>query len=464
MKRIIFIIGVTLIGIWAAVFKDVFYGVLLYAFYSFASPLELTWGALEGMKFSFVVAGIVLTSALVQKQKLIPSHKITFLCILFPIFCYISLGIRESVSPYASYWIQLLSRTILMTLVAALLVDNAQKLRIYILAIAIFTGGLGAYYGIFGLLAGSTSISGPGRIGDNNGFAVWLNTALPFIYYGGLQLKNKSWRYLSKVFFGGTILAIVLTFSRGGFVTLVVVLALILFNIRKKVILFFLIIVASVSILFLASSDYSPSEDTSFMGEERSKEGGTVDKTLGEWRQRIETLREPTEKIASANSRIHFWKTAIDMANDNPLFGVGFSRYQNEYDNYDTLHGKFGGRRAVHNTLLKILAEIGYTGFAIFTILILACLSAGARAKKRMRKCEDVELKREFSDYVTMLRISIIAYFLGGFFVNALTHETFWGIVTISIVLDRVSETILEKSSPQSEDTINRISQRLFGK
>jgi len=464
MKRVIFIVAVTLIGIWAALFKDVFYGILLYAFYSFASPLELTWGALGGMKFSFTVAGIVIISALTQKQKLIPAHKITFFCILFPIFCYISLGVRESISPYASSQIQLLSRLILMALVTALLVDNAQKLRIYIFAIAIFTGGLGAYYGIFGLLAGSTSIGGPGRIGDNNGFAVWLNTALPFIYYGGLQLKNRSWRYIAKGFFGGTILAVVLTFSRGGFIALVVVLALILLNIRKKVILFFLIMVASVSILFLASPGYSPSEDTSFMGEKRSKEKGTIDETLGKWRQRIETLREPTDRIASANSRIHFWKTAIDMANDNPLLGVGFGRYRSEYNCYDTLHGKFGPRRAVHNTLLKILAETGYTGFAVFTILILACLSTISRAKRRMRKCEDAGLKREFSNYTTMLRISVIAYFLGGFFVNALNHETFWVIITISIVLDRVSKTILEKSSPQSEDTINYISQFLFDK
>jgi len=464
MKRVIFIIAVTLIGIWATLFRDVFYGVLLYAFYSFASPLELTWGALGGMKFSFAVAGIVMISALVQKQKLIPMHKITFFCIFFPIFCYTSLSIRESISPYASFQIQLISRLIFMALMTALLVDNAQKLRIYILAITIFTGGLGAYYGIFGLLAGSTSIGGPGRIGDNNGFAVWLNTALPFIYYGSLQLKNKSWRYGTKAFFGGTILAVVLTFSRGGFIALVVVLALILLNIRKKIILFFLIMVASVSILFLASAPSSPSEDASFMGEERSEEKGTVDKTLGEWRQRIETLREPTDRIASANSRIHFWKTAIDMANANPLFGVGFSRYRNEYDNYDTLYGEFGPQRSVHNTLLKILAETGYTGFAIFTMLIFACLSAVARTKRRMRKCEDAELKREFSDYVTMLRISIIAYFLGGFFVNALNHETFWAIITVSIVLDRVSKSILEKSSPQSESTINRLSQRLFGK
>ena len=85
-KRIVFILAITGVGVIAS-FTDAFYGLLLYTFYSFVSPLELTWGGLAGARFSFMVGGVVILSALMQRRNIFPKHVIAYLCILFLFFC-----------------------------------------------------------------------------------------------------------------------------------------------------------------------------------------------------------------------------------------------------------------------------------------------------------------------------------------------------------------------------------------
>lgn len=458
MKRILFIFAVTFIGILASFFIDAFYGVLLYVFYSFASPLELTWGALAGARLSFIVAGIIFVSALVQKQKILLKHKITFLCLLFLFICYLSLAVRQNVEPDIWDWIYLLARIIVMVLFTAALLSSVQKLRIYILAVAAFAGLLNAYYGFGGLLAGSTYITGAGRIGDNNAYAVFLNTSLPFIYYAGLQLKKRTWRQMAKIVFLGNIIAVFITFSRGGFITLLAILGLILINIRRKWLLFIIfIIVSSIFIFFFAPTGY-----ISQVEEKDVEAMSPADRTLYQYKQRLETLRLPKEEIASARSRLHFWKTAIDMGNANPWLGVGFNRYMVEYNYYDTSHGLYGPDRAIHNTSLSVLAETGYIGFFIFIFLILACLYSVLRTKRIIKICPDLKLQREFSDYCNLLVISLVAFLLGSFFVNCLFQEIFWAIITISIAMDKIIESTLEGIPIKTNNTIRYLSQFLF--
>ena len=78
--------------------------------------------------------------------------------------------------------IELVAKLIVMTLVIPVLVDSLSKLRYFVLTIAVSGGLMGAYYGLFGLFAGSKQITGPGRIGDNNGYAVFLVALLPYIF------------------------------------------------------------------------------------------------------------------------------------------------------------------------------------------------------------------------------------------------------------------------------------------
>ena len=76
MKRLIFVLLITATGVIAS-FIDAFYGLLLYTWYSFSSPLELTFGQLEDTRLSLLV-GAVLILTTFPPQKAVAEYKNAF--------------------------------------------------------------------------------------------------------------------------------------------------------------------------------------------------------------------------------------------------------------------------------------------------------------------------------------------------------------------------------------------------
>ena len=135
---------------------------------------------------------------------------------------------------------------------------------------------------------------------------------------------------------------------------------------------------------------------------------GIVQQTLESYTERIATLRHNLEHESSAVSRMHFWKVALRMTEDNPVFGVGLGRYPHEFSKYDKKEGRFGGGRAVHNTPLMVLSETGSAGFLSLCTVLLLCVVAQTKAHRLMRQIASPEETSELGDYVKMLRISIV--------------------------------------------------------
>ena len=69
-------------------------------------------------------------------------------------------------------------------------------------------------------------------------------------------------------------------------------------------------------------------------------------------RQTISTYEEVGE--GSALGRLHFWRIAFKMVAANP-FGVGLRNYDRAYNDYDDSGGVYGLRRSVHNSHLQML-------------------------------------------------------------------------------------------------------------
>lgn len=200
--------------------------------------------------------------------------------------------------------------------------------------------------------------------------------------------------------------------------------------------------------LFWPFNQELPTKEELIEKQERLRETPAgPEKAIKGWRTRMETLLLPQEEVGSAASRTYFWQLSIRMLNDNPFTGVGYGRFHEEYDNYDETGGLYGRRRSTHNTIFVVLSETGYTGFLIFALLILNCLVTITRVKRRTGGFLDQKLKTEFFDYVNMLRISLVAFFLGSFFVRGTHQEIFWAVFSVSIALDLISRGILQEQS-----------------
>ena len=66
--------------------------------------------------------------------------------------------------------------------------------------------------------------------------------------------------------------------------------------------------------------------------------------------------------------RLAHWQAALDMAEANPVFGVGLNNYEHAYDDYRLINWKYALGHA-HMIYLNVLAETGFVGLAAYLFL-----------------------------------------------------------------------------------------------
>jgi len=176
---------------------------------------------------------------------------------------------------------------------------------------------------------------------DPNDLAGTLILAIPVAWY--LSIRTKSLRWLHRLYIPCAILAALLTASRGGLVTLGVVLIFPLLSIPKSSIraVVSLVVLAGVSTLTVATfmSDISV--------------------------RRLSTIAEQLA-ARDLNGRVNIWQRGLEAFAEHPLAGAGAGAFANA----------IGARRsrdiAAHNSLLGILVEHGLAGVCLFLGIILS--------------------------------------------------------------------------------------------
>jgi len=169
-----------------------------------------------------------------------------------------------------------------------------------------------------------------------NGVAFTLVTILPFFFY---FVDNEERSILVKrlciVGIPLAVLTIFLTFSRGGFICLIIAFLLIL---RRRLNLKYFM---GVVVLFLMIAILVP--------------GAFWERVLGT------ATVDPT-----GQGRALIWQGALKMIHAHPLTGVGYGQFVNELTRYQPYSGPAGP----HNTFLGIAAETGLINLFIFVSLL----------------------------------------------------------------------------------------------
>jgi putative inorganic carbon (hco3(-)) transporter len=278
------------------------------------------------------------------------------------------------------------------------------------------SGNLEATFGGFSIaeeqpLAGGTSgyrVGGP--MGSPNFFALVLIPLLPLAVDRLWREQHPLLRLLALWASGSMLLAIVFTFSRGGFVALAVVVGLLLWRLRQRPALLLGLALVLVLLLPLAPDTY------------RERLG-----TLTE----LAVLREDpaltTER--SIRGRLSEWIVGWEMFRDHPLGGVGVDHYPVHYLDYSEQLGLDNRRseRSPHSLYVEVAAEMGIVGLVAFGAL-LAALFAGlwyAHNRFRAQGAEDE------ASLVGALAIGFAGYLVGSLFLHAAYPRFFWTLAAI---------------------------------
>lgn len=428
MLRSLFVILITICGIILAL-KDCIFALLLHTWYSYVSPLQLTYGILEDSRLSSLVAVIMIITIAFQRKALIRNDILSWQAILLCMIAFISLAQYGELSLSSIVRSEeFLLKLAVIALISPVAINTTAKLKLYVLTIVISAGIMASYYGTFGLGAGSKNIAGAGRIGDNNAYALLLTSLLPLIFLQLRTYKNVLVKVAFLLMSAAVMLALVLTNSRGGFIGFVTVLFLLIFTIPKKLYLPSLSILLIFTYLTYQSGYLRGINEYSF---KRDFESNILSEALDSYQARILTLRE-AEDTESGQSRLHFWHVALLMANDNPWFGVGFGNFLTKFDEYDFSGGQYGKARSVHSTIMLVLAELGWSGLILFLSILLSIYFKIFTIRRELREVKSPDALY-IRNLLTAIGISLFGFFIAGLFVIGLMQEIFWSIVTIVI-------------------------------
>jgi probable O-glycosylation ligase (exosortase A-associated) len=406
LLRTVFVLVIVVFGLFYAV-QSPFYFLLFYLWYAYFRPdawiYWMSW--VQSLNLSlFLGAGVLLsTLASTPRLRLNATIGMMMLFLLHSLFTAI-FSAHPDVS-WASWWVFL--RVWLISYTIILLVRDLQRYRLTVLIIAVSLGFEAAKQGWAGFVlnpGGSNNNTLP-FLGDNNGVAVGMMMLVP-LFGAFAQTTARRWERTVYWILGfGVFVRGLTTYSRGGFLAALVLAIVYWLQSQKKIrTLVSLALVATLA-LSVMPQDF--------------------------W-DRMHTITSPSqERDESARGRLYFWEVAKDMAAAKPIVGVGFDGFERSYNAYDKSGGIFGGDRAVHSTWFGVLADTGYLGFAFFASLFLqTCWCLFNVGRRRLQTAgADIRI------HSRALFTSLLAFAVGGTFVNLQYNEMLWHFIALAAVL-----------------------------
>lgn len=385
-----------------------FIGLYLFTFFVFFRPYELS--SFAWLSRSALVTAIITLLVFIPTQ-LGLENRITIrpreLNLVFLLVAFALLSVPFALSKVRAWdsFVEYM-KVVIMFVVMINVVRTEKRLKALILLIMVVSIILSVTaikdYRAGNLVLGERIAGAIGNLFDNpNDLALHLVMYLPI--FVGLALGS---RYLAGklIYFaaaasllGGTIV----TFSRGGFLGLCTVVAVLVWKLGKRNRFIILILTAVLIASFLI---FVPKA----------------------YRQRIATTGDE-----SAQSRKGELTRSIFLALRHPIFGVGMDNYI-LYSNTE---------HATHNAYTQVAADLGLPAAAVYILFLITAL----KQMRRIPNPQDVEKRKRSLPYLAIgLQASLIGYMVTSFFASVAYLWYIYYLVGYAICVSRLYESSVE--------------------
>lgn len=396
-----------------------YFGVLVSSWIAYFNPHHYTWGFANTFPVAQVIVIPTILGAFFSKDV---NRKVftreTVLLLGFWLWVTLTMANTHFEPAFADHITEGTARLVefskimVMTLLTIFLVTSQKKMK-YLLMVTSLSLGIIALKGtIFGILTGGHfRVWGPPKsfVADNNDFGLALNMIIPMLYFLGRDEENRKLKILFRVIFVCSIVAVLLTYSRGALLGLTAVMAVLTLKSRYKLVSAFLLIVAA----FLVIS-FAPAAWMARMGD---LAGGRLD--------------------GSAQERLTSWAFAWNLAKTYPITGAGFECFTDQL--FATFSPRdpqtwLGGRTSSgpHSIYFQVLAEQGFLGLGIFLSLLASCLISARRLRRRAAISPDL---RWIGSYAQIVELGLLGYMVSGAFLGRAYFDLYFQLVAILIVL-----------------------------
>jgi len=240
-----------------------------------------------------------------------------------------------------------------------------------------------------------------GLFGNSNDLALHLVTMVPLAIGFAFATKKTLRRFLYIGFAAVFVAAIVVTFSRGGFLGLLVAALVLVRKIgrKNKFLSTGALVVALLAVLAFAPGGYTGRLSTIFNSD--------------------------SDATGSSSQRTEILKRSIWVTLRYPLFGVGAGNFH-----YKSVH-----ELVTHNAYTEVSSEMGIPALVIYIMLMVYPLR---RLREIERATVDIAEKRKFHYWSIGIQASIVAYMVSSFF-GAVAYQWYiYYIVGYAVALRRI--------------------------
>ena len=389
-----------------------FLGVLAYYTLAFMRPQDVFWGFADTRLTLLVSISTLAATAfhfLRHPDLSFIKSKQTFFLIVLWIFIFLSTQFGEFAQPQPK-WMDYYNKMFLMYFIMIALSSTEKRLLTLTWLIGLSIAYLGYWANEMYFFNGWHIVHGPGKPGstfhDENDFAMILVMAVPILWY--LMRSTGNWILKAGLVgaLGLTAHAVMLTYSRGGFLGLAGSMLVIVLR-EKNRYLGGLLLLGGVAFFVLFTGDLYRARITS-----------------------INTYEEDT----SATGRFESWEAGRSMAMHNPLFGVGLKRYVAAFPAYSG-----SSARVAHNSWVQLAAECGLIAVGAYGILVLLTIISVRTIEKRIRTFTGPN-RHLCEQLMRMFEACLAGYLVCGFFLSMEDAEFFYVLVGMVYVLDRITE------------------------
>lgn len=385
-------------------------GVMLWTWLSYMNPHKMTYGFARNPPLTQLVALVTIGAwVLGPRPKRLPLDRTTVL--FFALFLWFGVTTvlafdRASAMPEM---IEEVKKLLLGVMILAL-IDTRRRLLWLVGIMTLSLGFFGAQGGAYVLATGGSGLvvgpSGSYAV-DNNGLAVVMIMALPLMSFFYLQAERTWQRAAIAGAVALTVISILGTHSRGGFLALSCCLVFLWWKTRRS-------LVGIIVLLLMFGAGLAAMPD--------------------EFYERLATLTvEQDDMDRSAVGRLEAWGHAVNIAASRPLVGAGFSAFSPEVFTRFTPDVE---PRAAHSIYFQMLGEHGVVGLGLFLALLLTAYRNGGWL---VRHAEGRPEAAWAGDLGRMLQVSLVGFTVGGAFLSIARIEPLWGIVLVSAVARRVA-------------------------
>jgi putative inorganic carbon (hco3(-)) transporter len=391
-------------------------GILAWTWVGLMVPQMQTWGFARGIPFAMFIAGATLAGILFTKdRKPIPwTRETVLLALLWGMFL---LSTIFAIMPERA-WDQLIkvSKILLFVFLTLMFFQDRTRLRYLYLVTALSLAFYGVKGGIFALATGGVHrvYGAPtGFFASNNSVGLALNTIIPMLFFLAKDEQRRWLRNGLRVSFWLCAVAVVFTYSRGAFLGLIIVMAMLFLKARYA-----LVAVVAAALLYVVVTPYLPER----------------------WTNRMATIETIDDK--STHNRLAAMEVAWKVAVDRPLLGAGFWGLANKLT-----YAQYGYVLSIsaHNMYLDILADHGFVAFGIFLTMLFSCLWSLFQLRLRNRGSPD---RAWVVRYSLMLEACLVAYMANAVFQSAAYTDLLYLLIALVILLKTVAAVPVTVTAP----------------